>query len=711
MPVQQPTVVRQHDNQDRSIIPGGSGWQQTTATTSNLSRAQLTEGTVISFEITRFPPQHDGAILPLCIDIVHNDEDGDVVTVKETDRTYGMPHVNTAHNQMLTDGVLRTHTHTYHFEQFATDVAEMPTPHHYTKLVNLSNKFFSDKIEALWADAKSRMLRTLELMVRRAMKLEFPTQYNLTKDDESACRRMVFGTYAALNRWPKDWVASVYGVVVEGLSRQGFKLGNDVVGNIILAPREACVEEFGVAYKTIKPLTAHENEDPYTVYQALRFENGEVVGMATRTGQTFQVGRFTVAPYDQIDTPNDDLTDAFYERRLIPSSVVIDKDTVYAEIPSPEGRTKHTAVDLAVSAGLYYETCCLDEAKFSDRQFGDPNAGRGELYFNDDHNCGFNPLHPPFPPTVGGTWALQTDEGAAALCGWLEQVAKNTSLDELKKSIQRRTGFDAGKIDPARHLDTTTGAGDLVRWFRKTHEFLAKRLIDDEMSKKICLLALLPGSRKIMTYLHELSPFTVCNFTLQIAPWANCADLYLMHPKPMTVVTSDTWVGKFDDPTKYGVKRWRMHSRVVVFRHSTQPDLRIADAFITAVGCKMHTLSTACLINRTSRIEDGERGSDAFAIFSGVKSTYPAWCRFGQDSMTRLPCEADITEMFETTVPANHMIKMLKRGNWVHPVGLVVSDCARECPIEGWMPWQALLTKKSTPEPASLEGMGQGKWR
>jgi hypothetical protein len=185
-----------------------------------------------------------------------------------------------------------------------------------------------------------------------------------------------------------------------------------------------------------------------------------------------------------------------------------------------------------------------------------------------------------------------------------------------------------------------------------------------------------------------------------------------MHPKPMTVVTSDNMVGLFDDPTKYGVKRWRIHSRVVVFRHSTQPDVRIADAFMTGVSCSMHTLSTACQINRKSRLEDDDRCADAFAIFSGIGSTYAAFCRFGPDSLTRLPCVEDIKAMFpEDKRLSDHMTEMLRKGNWVEPVGLVVADCARECPVEGWVPWEATLFKKDMQEPTKLEGMKQSKWR
>ena len=46
------TVMRHHDNKDMEIIPGGSGWSQTIPTTSNLSRAELTNGTVLEINET-----------------------------------------------------------------------------------------------------------------------------------------------------------------------------------------------------------------------------------------------------------------------------------------------------------------------------------------------------------------------------------------------------------------------------------------------------------------------------------------------------------------------------------------------------------------------------------------------------------------------------------------------------------------------------------
>lgn len=59
-------------------------------------------------------------------------------------------------------------------------------------------------------------------------------------------------------------------------------------------------------------------------YTGFQSANGQIVGTATRTDLTFQVGRFTVAPYDPINTEDN----SFVEQRQIPSSVVIDRDTI-----------------------------------------------------------------------------------------------------------------------------------------------------------------------------------------------------------------------------------------------------------------------------------------------------------------------------------------------------------------------------------------------
>jgi hypothetical protein len=180
----------------------------------------------------------------------------------------------------------------------------------------------------------------------------------------------------------------------------------------------------------------------------------------------------------------------------------------------------------------------------------------------------------------------------------------------------------------------------------------------------------------------------------------------------MTAITSDNFVGMFQDPTKYGVKRWRIHSRVVVFRHSTEPDIRVVDAFITGVNCLMHTLTTARDIKRGLRHEDEERSSDAFAIFSGISNSFPDWCRFGPDSITRLPAPADIEKMFgdDGKPSAKHMNDMLQQNGWNPNGPTVVSDVARECPVEGWVPWTATLNKADQTV-VELKGMGQPDWR
>ena len=751
-PARPRTEMRQHRNEDLSIIPGGDGWTQTIPTTANLGRSEMTKGTVIAYNIVRVPLIHYAGDLPYCVDMVNCNEDGEFISVTETDRTFGLPHMNTAHNQMLTDGVLKQTTRQIRFESYATDVAAMPTPHHYSTLVDLENSFFRETVENLWRDASSRMLRTLHLMVRQKMKIEFPTQWNLQKD-EAENRRMLLGTYAAMNRFPREWTTAVYSSVVEGMSNRGFVLANGVAGNIFLVPRQACVEQFGDAVKEIKSLVAHESEDAYSLYHSFRIETGEVVGTATRSSPNFTVGRFTVVPYDEIQTGGDQLPDSFFERRLIPSSVVISRHTVSTIIPTPHGKTEHSPVDFGVSAGVILEDCCVRECKFHQPQ-NDPRD-----YYHDDmvgpgteHNI-LVPSHAV--PTVGGTWALQTDKGAAAMCGWLENVAKTfktTDLKEIKAAIKRRTGFDATKLKPKQFIcenpdesdneddneednkkskkddddegdderprrrrpDDARRPGDMspYDWMKKYMKYMLARLENgDALAQVICLLALLPCTRKIMTYLHELSPFTVCNFTLYISGWGNCADGYMMHPKPMTAVTSDNFVGQFYDPTKYGPKRWRIHSRVGIFRSATQPDLRITDIFITGVSCQMHTLSTARQLDRKSRIEDQDRVSDAFAVFSGVDTVFPAWCRFGPDSVAKLPMKSEIDALFrDNRESAKYMFEMLAETHWSSNHVSISGDVARECPFEQWVPWTASLVKadKTVQE---LEGMGQEKWR
>lgn len=714
-PVMPTTVLRAHHNEDRSIIPGGKPWTQTIRTTANLGRSQLTQGASLEFSLVRLPMIHDAGDLPYCIELEHYPELGESVGVTETDRTFGLAHLNTAHNQMLTDGTLKQHRTEKQVDQYATDVAEMPTPHLYNTLFDISNKFFVDTLESLWRDAKSRMLRTLHLKVRLAMKREFPTNWNLVKDDPGETRRMFKGTYAAMNQWPRDWVAAVYGVIAEAMTNRGFVLANGVMGNILLVPRQACVEEFGNAPQTIKSQDKHEAEDDQNwLYPVFRVETGEVISTAVRTGDSFNVGRFTVVPYDNINTGLDPLADSFFERRTLASAVIVPRDSVSVTVPSPQGTTVHSTVSLAISAGLYYEDCCLNDTMFSD-----PAAATTSYFKSTGPAADHNVLQPPFPPTVGGTWALQTNEGAAELCGWLERVAKTfgtTDTTQIKNAIKRRTGFQSNVTSAAYLADAAVATNTHAVWMQKHHRFLYGRLSGgDDTAKVICLLALLPGSRMIMTYLHELSPFNICNFGLYMAGWANCADGYMMHPKPMTVVTSDNGVAMFSDPTKLGVKRWRIFSRCAIFRNTTQPDVRITDIFISGVKCRIHQLSTARILERKMRIEEDGAGnaSDGFAIFCGTSNVFPEWCRYGTDSLVSLPLEEQIGAMLiGNKDAAEYMYKMLSSKGWALPTfaNTAAVDAARECACEQWAPWTATITKTDGTTLA-LPGMNQSAWR
>jgi len=660
--VAQPTPsVSSTDVRNRGLLPGGRridgpdfGYTLSIPNTSNLSRSDLDKTDLVIKEVF-WPSEYVTAALPFMVQVLRTDDTGDTVSVVVTERLQGLTHMNTATNQKLTRGTIKQYRRLVHFEGFATEVQEMETPALYRTFTDMSRPEFVDEMNRIWGQAHSRILQVLELFTRRAMWSELPTIWNLSTQP-NVCARLMRDTFMVCNRLPQDYLPAILGSINAALISARFDPAE--IGNVLLVPRQAFINKFAQAGAEVRSLNEHEALDKYTLLTPYRIPELGVVTTATSATATLRIANTNIVPYDHIPPENQELNDMFTAERIFGASIVVPIGTCAVTVRTPQGTRTLTTVDLAFSAEIYDETG------------GD---------------------------TIGETWAFHCHGGPRALSKWILSIIralKLTTANELKDTLQRNTGvstFDDVIGADIKHLT------DAVSITSRPSSAVSIGSSPAAMEEKMfVILANMPGTREVLTYLHSISPFNFCNFTLNILGSATFSDAYLIHPAPMAMIMSDSIIGRLKDPNHFGPDFWRILTRLCVFYHSNKPNIRIPDVYADNIAFSLRKLGTTKNVDRTDREINGRVGvDDAIAIFCGVDAVLPPWCEDGTDSKTRLPQESEVKDLFhKNSTHAAVMLDKLRDGKWLmtdEDRQRDLIDASREFGPEGWVPWPANL--------------------
>lgn len=463
------------------------------------------------------------------------------------------------------------------------------------------------------------------------------------------------------------------------------------------------------------------------MYTSYKITPDRIATTATTATVSVNVDGISLVPYDLIPEGRVDVPDSFSRRVVMQGSIIIPRGTKSVCIRTPQGlRTLHTP-DLAISAEMYWEN---DRVNL-DGSFTDPSGA--------DEAC-FQPAGTDCNATIGGSWAMQSTECATELSQWLiaivDRLGGTTQAQErlrlnlanefaaVEANTEGRTARRAAAeaSTEKRTTKSESAAKEIVKFDTdglEPYGYLSNVLNHDgrpdgSVASIVMAMAMLPGTRRVLTYLHSVVPFTFCNFSFFIAGSMRTFDAYLIHAQCMLLVQADNLLVRMEDKSTVGPDWYRINSSLVAAHVDTRPNIRVPDAYIDQIHFNLRHIGTAREMDRLNcqkgRLFEGNRELTSFAVFSGVTSQLADWCQNGPDSVVKLPTHEQVSELFRDSEAQAQVTKnILTPGQWMQ---MSDDEAMRvggenEASFTFWEPFPAELITIDSDKPRVLEGFGQ----
>ena len=456
------------------------------------------------------------------------------------------------------------------------------------------------------------------------------------------------------------------------------------------------------------------------MYTSYKITPDRIATTATTASVSVNVDGISLVPYDLIPEGRVDVPDSFSRRVVMQGSIIIPRGTKSVCIRTPQGlRTLHTP-DLAISAEMYWENNRV--------------TNYGSFTAEEDRAC-FQPANTDCNATIGGSWAMQSTECATELVQWLIAIvdklggARETetrlklNLSNEMNAFYERTGLNERLTTSAKTGEEgeegEEETGDIDANEMAPYQNVMNVLLFGgdwnmgEIPSIVMAMAMLPGTRRVLTYLHSVVPFTFCNYSFFIAGSMRTFDAYLIHAQCMLLVQADNLLVRMEDKSTVGPDWYRINSSLVTAHVDTRPNIRIPDAYIDQIHFNLRHIGTAREMDRTNcqkgRLFDG-RELTSFAVFSGVTSQLADWCQNGPDSVVKLPTREQVDDLFrESPAQAAVTRNILSPGQWMQTSDDEAMRVGgeNEASFTFWEPFPAELITIDSDKPRVLEGFGQ----